>query len=105
MKIIKGDQVKVITGKDKGRSGEVIRSFGKKSIIIVKGLNIFKKHLKPAQGKKGGIIEKERPLAVSKVMLICPNCKKNIRVAYLIDKGGKKIRICRKCQSPLTISK
>ena len=92
-------------GKDKGRSGEVLRVFVKSEEIIIKGLNLFKKHLKPTQGQKGGIIEKERAMRVSKVMLICPSCNKKIRVAYQIDKNGDKSRICRKCKSIIVASK
>ncbi len=105
MKIQKGDKVEILIGKDKGRSGEVLRVFTKKQEIIVKGLNLFKKHLKPTQGQKGGIIEKERALKVSKVMLICPSCGKKVRVAYQIDKNGDKSRICRKCKSIIMPSK
>lgn len=86
-------------GKDKGRTGEVVRVLPKKNTIVVKGINLFKKHVKPAQGQPGRIIEKERPLTVSKVSLICPGCQKTIRVAYQIDKSGEKYRICRKCGS------
>lgn len=105
MKIQKGDKVEIMIGKDKGRSGEVLRVFAKNEEIIIKGLNLFKKHLKPAQGQKGGIIEKERAMKVSKVMLICPSCDKKIRVAYQIDKNGDKSRICRKCKSIIVASK
>jgi len=102
MKILKGDKVKILIGKDKGREGEVIKSFPKKSSLIVKGLNIFKKHVKPSQGRPGSIIEKERAIYVSKVSLICPECKKTTRVGYKIDKSGTKYRICKKCQAILT---
>lgn len=105
MKIQKGDKVEIMIGKDKGRSGEVLRVFAKSEEIIIKGLNLFKKHLKPTQGQKGGIIEKERAMRVSKVMLICPSCNKKIRVAYQIDKNGDKSRICRKCKSIIVASK
>ena len=101
MKILKGDKVKVLIGKDKGREGEVIKAMPKKDKVVVKGLNLYKKHIKPSQGKPGSIIEKERSLTVSKLAVICPNCKKAIRVAYLIDKSGEKTRICRKCKSAL----
>ena len=97
MKIIKGDQVTILIGKDKGRSGEVIRSLPKKQQVVVKSLNLFKKHLKSQGNQKGGIIEKERPLDISKVILICPNCHKTTRVAYKIDKAGDKSRVCRRC--------
>jgi large subunit ribosomal protein L24 len=102
MKILKGDKVKVLIGKDKGRDGEVVKSFPKKSSVVVKGLNIFKKHVKPAQGRPGSIVEKERALHISKLILICPECKKATRVGYKIDKSGEKYRICKKCQAVLT---
>lgn len=101
MKILKGDTVKVLIGKDKGREGLVVKVMPKKDKIIVQGLNLFKKHIKPSQGKPGSIIEKERAMTVSKVAVICSNCKKTIRVAYQIDKSGEKFRICRKCKSML----
>lgn len=105
MKILKGDQVKVLLGKDKGRTGEVIKSFPKAGKIIVKGLNMFKKHVKPQNGQKGGIIEKERALLVSKTALICPSCNKSVKVGYNVDKLGAKTRICKKCQAPLISKK
>lgn len=102
MKILKGDKIKVLIGKDKGREGEVIKTFPKKSSVIVQGLNIFKKHVKPSQGRPGSIVEKERSLHISKVILICPECKKTTRVGYKIDKSGTKYRICKKCQAVIT---
>lgn len=102
MKILTGDKVKVLIGKDKGRVGEVIKTFPKTGQIVVKGLNLFKKHLKPNKDQKGGIIEKERPLLSSKVILLCPGCQKLVRVAYSVDKNGNKLRLCRKCKTPLT---
>jgi len=103
MKIIKGDQIIMLLGKDKGRTGQVVACFPKKQKIIVKGLNLFKKHVKASQGQSGGIIEKEFPLQVSKVALICPNCKKPTRVGYKIDKSGQKYRLCKKCQTIINI--
>jgi large subunit ribosomal protein L24 len=102
MKILKGDKVKLLIGKDKGREGEVVKTFPKKSLVVVQGLNIFKKHIKPSQNRPGSIVEKERPIYISKVALICPECKKTTRVAYRIDDSGTKYRICRKCQAVLT---
>ena len=102
MKILKGDNVKILIGKDKGREGIVVKAMPKKDKVVVKGLNLFKKHIKPSQGKPGSIIERERAILVSKVALICPSCKKTVRVAYQIDKSGEKSRICRKCKSMLT---
>ncbi len=99
MKILKGDKVKILIGKDKGREGLVVKSFPKKSQLLVEGINMFKKHVKPTQGRAGGIIEKERAILISKVALICPECKKTTRVGYKIDKSGDKYRICKKCQA------
>lgn len=105
MKILKGDKVQVLIGKDKGREGEVVKSFPKKSTLVVKGLNIFKKHVKPTQNQPGKIIEKERPIYISKLALICPECKKTTRVGFKIDKSGAKYRICKKCQAIINSSK
>ncbi|MFA5827877.1 MAG: 50S ribosomal protein L24 [Candidatus Shapirobacteria bacterium] len=99
MKILKGDTVKVLIGKDKNRSGTVVASFPRKTAVVVKGLNMFKKHIKASQGKPGSIIEKERALQVSKIILVCPNCQKSTRVGYEIDKSGDKYRICKKCKT------
>ena len=100
MKLIKGDNVKVLIGKDKGRTGKIVRTLPKFDQIVVEGLNKFKKHLKPtASGQSGRIIEKERPLKSSKVILICPHCQKPTRISYQLDKSGEKYRLCRKCQS------
>ena len=104
MKILKGDQVKVLLGKDKGRTGQVYLCFPKKGQVLVKGLNIFKKHLKASQNQAGGIVEKEAPIFVSKLALICPNCQKTTRVAYKIDKSGQKYRLCKKCNSLINSS-
>ncbi len=102
MKIIKGDTVKVILGKDKSRTGEVLAVFPKKDSVLIKGLNIFKKHIKATRDQQGGIIEKERALHASKVMVVCPSCKKTTRVAYQLDNAGTKTRICRHCKSMLS---
>lgn len=99
MKIIKGDQVKIILGKDKGRTGQVLTCSPPKRKLIVSGLNLFKKHVKASQNQSGGIIEKEFPLHISKVALICPHCQKPTRVGYKIDKSGQKYRICKKCHA------
>ena len=77
MKLKKGDTVKILLGKDKGRKGKIQRLFTKEGKVLVEGVNIYKKHLK-SQGeqKKGGIIEISRPMIISKVALICPSCSK-----------------------------
>ncbi|MBU3935736.1 50S ribosomal protein L24 [Patescibacteria group bacterium] len=105
MKIKKGDNIIVLSGKDKGRTGQVLVCFPKKNRLIAKGLNMFKKHVKASQNQAGGIIEKERSLLVSKVALICPQCQKKTRIAYTVDKSGKKYRRCRRCQAIINSSK
>ena len=101
MKIKKGDKVKVVTGKDKGREGLVERAYLKSDRIVIQGINIYKKHIKKNEKMpQGGVVDLPRPLAATKVMLICPKCKKVTRVGYLIEKN-KKYRICKKCQSKL----
>lgn len=105
MKLIKGDNVKVLIGKDRGREGSILKVSPKTSTIIVKGLNMFKKHIKATQNQKGGIVEKERELLASKVALICPSCKKITRVGLQIDKEGNKYRICKKCKALISTPK
>ncbi len=97
MKIRKGDRVKVISGKDKGAESEVIRSLPSVHKVVVEKVAIAKKHQKPTQSnQQGGIIEKEMPIDVSNVMLICPKCKQPSRVSCRRD-GAKKIRTCKRC--------
>lgn len=99
MKIHKNDTIKIITGKDKNKSGKVIKVFPKESKILIDGLNVFKKHVKPKkQGEKGQTISISRPLNVSNVMLICASCGKAARVGYRFE-GEKKVRICKKCKA------
>lgn len=98
LKFNKGDTIKVTLGKDKGKEGKIERVFPKKSLVLVPGINVYKKHIKAtltADGK-GGIYELSRPMGLGKIALICPNCKKQTRVGFRLEKG-KKIRICRKC--------
>lgn len=101
MKIKKGDKVKIIYGKDKGREGVVEKVYPRKRMVLIAGINLIKKHIKKNEKMpKGGIIEIPRPLDVSKVKLICPQCKKTTRVGILRTKG-KKHRFCKKCKSKI----
>jgi len=97
MKIKKGDNVLVISGKYRGKTGKVEKSIPKKNQVIVSGVNIVKKHSRPnRKNPKGGIIEINAPIDVSNVMLICPKCSKKTRVGYKwVNK--KKTRYCKKC--------
>jgi large subunit ribosomal protein L24 len=101
MKIKKGDKVKVIYGKDKGKEGAVEKVYQKANKVLIAGVNLYKRHIKKNEKMpQGGIIDAPRPLDVSKVMLICPKCKKPTRVGFLVD-GKKKFRLCKKCQSKI----
>ena len=97
MKIRKGDNVKVLSGNDKGKTGEVLEVIPKTEKIIVKGINIRKKHVKARkQGEEGGIIPVECAIHASKVNIVCPKCGKATKVGYEIEKD-QKVRVCRKC--------
>ena len=104
MKIKKGDKVKIISGEDRGRVGIINRVFPKTNQIVVDGLNIAKKHVKPTGNREGGIVEINLPFAVSKAMLVCPQCGKPSRVAIKLDKKGEKYRICRQCRSLIDVA-
>ena len=86
----------VLSGNDKGKTGEVLEVIQKKEKIIVKGVNIRKKHVKAAPNKEGGIIPSEFPIHSSIVGLVCPKCGKTTRIGYVLE-DGKKFRICKKC--------
>ena len=102
MKIRKGDTVQVLSGNDKGKTGEVIEVVPKAQKIVVKGVNLRKRHVKPRkQGEEGGIISKESAIHVAKVGLVCPKCGKVTRVGYELDKDGNKVRVCKKCNAKL----
>jgi large subunit ribosomal protein L24 len=101
MKLKKGDKVVVITGKDKGRQGEITKVYPKDNKVIVSGINQFKRHLKRQNEQNpGGIIEVERPINASKIMLLDPTTNEPTRVGYEI-KNGQKIRISKKSKSPI----
>lgn len=97
MKIKINDTVKVITGKDKGKEGKIVKVFPSEMKVVVEGVNIVKKHVKASGEEKGGIIEVEKPVNISNLMLICPKCKKAVRVGFkFVD--DKKSRYCKKCE-------
>lgn len=99
MKIKKGDKVKILSGKDKGKTGVVSKVLIKENKVLVDGINLYKKHIRPkSQNQKGEIITVNRPLHISKVMIICKNCNKATRVGFQIV-DNKKVRYCKKCNS------
>lgn len=101
MKFKKGDTVAILSGNDKGKTGEILEIMLKSEKIIVKGVNIRKKHTKPRkQGEEGGIIPSEHPIHSSKAALVCPKCGKIARIGYKIE-NDTKVRICKKCGATL----
>ena len=97
MKLRKGDTVKVLSGNDKGKTGEVLEVIPKTNKIIVKGVNIRKKHIKPRkQGEEGGIISAECAIHSAKANVVCPKCGKATKIGYVEEKG-EKVRVCKKC--------
>ena len=95
-KIKKGDRVAVITGRDKGKSGEVLRVLRKDNRVLVQGVNVVKRHQGPTQMSAGGIIEKEAPVHISNVALIDPKSDRPTRVGYRLEEGGRKVRIAKR---------
>lgn len=93
----KNDLVMVTTGKDKGKTGKVMRINKKKDRLVVEKVNMVKRHVKQSQKTKGGIMEKEGMIHVSNVMIYCEKCSKPVRVGTKILDDGKKIRFCKKC--------
>jgi large subunit ribosomal protein L24 len=102
MKLRKGDRVRVISGKDVGKEGEITRVYPDADKVIVDGVNIAKRHTR-AQGQtmQGGIIDKDMPLHVSNVAIVCSGCDQPTRVGYRFEGDGTKVRVCRKCGKDL----
>jgi len=99
MKLKKGDKILVIAGKDKGKTGSIERCFPRTNQVLVGGVNIIKKHVKRQRKiSRGGIIEINKPISASNVMLVCPSCNKPTRVGFQTVDNDKKVRICKKCK-------
>ncbi len=97
--IKKNDTVKIISGKDKGKTGKIIKIFPLKERAVVEGINLYKKHVKPKkEGEKGQVITVPRSIHISNVQLICSACGKPTRIGYIIEDGNKS-RVCKKCKS------
>ena len=97
MNVKKGDQVEVLSGKDKGKRGEVIVALPSEGKVVVRGVAVVKKAQRPTQAnQQGGIVEKEAAIDVSNVALVCPTCGKATRVGHA-EEDGKKVRVCKKC--------
>ena len=92
-----GDNVMIISGKDKGQTGKVLQVSPKEGKVIVEGRNMVTKHVKPRrEGETGGIVKAESAIYASKVMPVCPKCGKAVRVGHILN-NGKKVRVCKKC--------
>ena len=99
MKIKKGDKVKILSGKDRGKSGSVTHVLSKSGKAVVDGINMLTKHQKPRkEGEKGTKVKFAAPISISKVMVICPKCGKETRVGFMIQEDKKRIRQCKKCK-------
>jgi len=101
-RVKKGDKVKVLLGKDRGKEGVIERVSHKKGKVWIPAINVYKRHIRKntQYNIEGGVIDVIKPLDISDVALICPNCKKQTRVGFEVTKTGK-IRICRKCKKPI----
>jgi large subunit ribosomal protein L24 len=101
MRIKKGDRVRVLSGKDRGREGTVMRAIPREGLVIVEGVNVAKRHSRPRRPTmQGGIIDKDLPMPVSKVAVVCSQCGPT-RIGVRFDEVGNKVRVCRKCGGDL----
>jgi len=101
MRLKKGDQVLVLTGKDVGKQGEITRVLPDRNMVIVDGINVAQKHQRSTKATmQGGIIDKDMPLPASNVAIVCPTCGPS-RIGYRLDDDGKKFRVCKKCGKDL----
>jgi large subunit ribosomal protein L24 len=101
MKLKKGDTVKVMSGKEKGKTGKIQSTIVDKERITIEKVNLIKKHKKADAKGKGGIVEKEGPIHISNVMYLCNKCGKGVRIGYKLLEDGKKVRVCAKCHEIL----
>jgi len=100
-KVRREDTVQVITGRERGKTGVVRQVMRGEGRVVVTGVNVVKRHMKPRADRPGGIIEREAPVHVSNVMVVCKSCSKPTRVAFRFRDDGRKIRCCRRCNQPL----
>ena len=98
-RVKKNDQVAVLSGKDRGKKGKVLRVFPEAGRVTVEGLNLVKRHMKRSQANpQGSIVSREAPLPLDRVLPVCPKCNAGVRVGVKIEQDGTKVRICRKCE-------
>ena len=102
-RVKKGDMVIVLAGKDKGKTGKVLKSIPEKGKIVIEKINIIKTHKRPDQKSKGGVVEKEGSIHISKVGLFCNKCNTAVRIKSKVLEDGKKIRLCGKCNDVINM--
>lgn len=95
----KGETVMIISGKDRGKKGKILQVMSREGKVVVEGLNLLVKNVRPRkQGEKGQIVRFNAPINASNVLLFCSKCGKGRRVGYLVQRDGKKSRVCKKCK-------
>ncbi|OGQ96247.1 MAG: 50S ribosomal protein L24 [Deltaproteobacteria bacterium RIFOXYD12_FULL_57_12] len=98
------DQVEIIAGKDRGRVGKILKIYNKTGKALVERANMIKRHMKPsATNQQGQIVEKEAPIHVSNLMIVCPKCTKTVRVKNKVLDDGTKVRMCKKCNESIEL--
>jgi large subunit ribosomal protein L24 len=101
MRLKKGDTVKVISGREKGKTGKIQKTIADKQRVTIEKVNLIKRHKKADAKGKGGIVEKEGSIHISNVMYLCNKCNKGVRIGYKLLEDGKKVRVCAKCHEIL----
>lgn len=100
-RLLKGDEIKVVAGKDKGKTGKIEKVFSKEQKVLITGVNQYKRHLKArSQSQSSEIITITKPLPLANVQLVCPKCHLLTRVGFILE-NNKKVRVCRKCQQAI----
>lgn len=102
--IHKEDNVKILLGKDRGKTGKVLRVWTKENKVLVEGINMYKRHVKKTAQQSGGILDIPKPVNISNVMVVCPECKKTTRTGIKIE-GELKSRFCKKCKQEIKAKK
>jgi large subunit ribosomal protein L24 len=103
VRLKKGDMVKVLAGKDKGKTGKVLKALPEKGKVVIEKVNVIKKHKRPDQKSKGGVVEKEGSIHISKVGLFCNKCNAAVRIKSKVLEDGKKVRLCSKCSDVINV--
>jgi len=105
MKVVKNDTVLVISGNYRGKKGKVLKVFPKEQRVIVEGVNFIKRHTRPTQkNQQGGILEREAPVHISNLMVVCPKCDVPSRIGRKVLENGKRVRVCASCGEMLVAS-